>query len=147
MRTWMCAALLTLAAATLIHAQGARTKSGAPQSNVTGSYRVRHRRVPNTLDVLQLPDGKIKFQLYAYWAGNAEIGNVNTGEAKGVVPLQNNVAVFEDADGKCKIRMKFTGNKIIVTQEEEELACGFGFNVTADGTYLKLNSRKPKFDF
>lgn len=147
MRKLKCVMLLIIAAATLSHAQGARTKSRPAQSNVTGSYRVRHRTTPNTLDVLLLPDGKIKFQLSAYWIGNVKIRGANTGEAKGVALLQNGVAVFEDVDGKCRIRMRFTRNKVIVTQQEEDFACGFGFNVTADGTYLKQNSRTPKFDF
>ena len=31
-------------------------------------------------------------------------------------------------------------------QDGEDFACGFGLNVTSDGTYLKISSKKPKFD-
>ena len=147
MRKTLCARLLILSTAASICAQEKRAQPRPAPDNITGSYRVRNRTTPNTMEALLLPDGKIKFQLSAYWISNAEIGNANTGEAKGVAPLQNNVAVFEDGDGKRRIKMRFTGNKIIVTQKEEEFACGFEFNVTADGTYLKQDSRKPKLDF
>ena len=39
--------------------------------------------------------------------------------------------------------MKFKGGKLLVTQES---SCGFGMNVTADGTYRKVSTRKPKFN-
>jgi hypothetical protein len=38
--------------------------------------------------------------------------------------------------------MKFRERKLIVEQEGE---CGFGQNVTANGTYKKVSSEKPKF--
>ena len=62
--------------------------------------------------------------------------NVNTGEGRGV-------ASIDAAEDECQITMKFANGKLVVTQTG---TCGFGNNVTAEGTYKKISSRKPKFE-
>ncbi|MDQ3817673.1 MAG: hypothetical protein M3362_08290, partial [Acidobacteriota bacterium] len=71
----------------------------------------------------------------------------NTGTADGMVTLKNNEATFvpEGTQG-CSISLKFAGNKLIVKQSGSDADCGFGHNVTADGTYIKRSSRPPKFE-
>ena len=68
----------------------------------------------------------------------------NTGEGSGVAFIEGDTATFkpEGSYEECKITMKFRGGKLIVEQEGE---CGFGQNVTANGTYKKVSSEKPKF--
>jgi hypothetical protein len=70
---------------------------------------------------------------------------VNTGKGGGIAFIRGDTAMFtpEGADDGCKIRMKFTRGKLLVTQED---SCGFGLNVTADGTYSKISRRKPMFE-
>jgi hypothetical protein len=69
----------------------------------------------------------------------------NTGEGSGVATIEGDTAIFkpEGAEEECRITLKFTGSKLMVTQTG---ICGFGHNVTAEGTYKKISSNKPKFE-
>jgi len=120
-----------------------RNKRGA--SRITGHYSVRDSSRENSLEVLLLPGGKVKIHLYASWIGSAAAGNVNTGEIKAILPLRNGTALYES--GQCRISIRFVGNKAIVRQTETNGACGFGLNVSAEGTYRRRNARRPEFDF
>src|SRR6266496_4363157 len=69
----------------------------------------------------------------------------NTGEGSGIARIEGDAAIFkpEGAEEECRITLKFTGGKLVVTQTG---ICGFGHNVTAAGTYKKVSAKKPKFD-
>ena len=69
----------------------------------------------------------------------------NTGEGSGIATIEGDTAIFkpEGAEEECRITLKFTGGKLVVTQTG---ICGFGNNVTAAGTYKKVSAKKPKFD-
>lgn len=69
----------------------------------------------------------------------------NEGQGSGIARIEGNTAIFkpEGAEDDCKITLKFTGGKLVATQTG---ICGFGHNVSADGTYKKVSSKKPKFD-
>ncbi len=71
--------------------------------------------------------------------------SANTGEGSGIATIQGDTAIFkpEGAEEECRITLKFTGGKLVVTQTG---ICGFGNNVTAAGTYKKVSAKKPKFD-
>lgn len=113
--------------------------------NVTGQYRLRKDEFRNSLNVRQLPGGKVKFELIALWVSHNNPQNIHNGELHGVVSLKNGVAIYEN--GTCRITMRFTSTKVEVTESDENGECGFGANVTAAGSYRKINSRIPKFDF
>lgn len=113
--------------------------------NVTGQYRLRNEEFRNWLDVRQLPGGKIKFVLIALWVSPNNPQNIHNGELHGVVPLVGGVAIYESRS--CRITMKFSSNKVAVTESDENGDCGFGANVTAVGNYRKVSSKSPKFDF
>lgn len=68
----------------------------------------------------------------------------NEGEGSGVATIEDDTAIFksEGAEEECQITLKFTGSKLVVTQTG---ICGFGHNVSAEGTYKKVSSKKPKF--
>ncbi|HSE18755.1 MAG TPA: hypothetical protein VLB46_16985 [Pyrinomonadaceae bacterium] len=70
----------------------------------------------------------------------------HTGEGSGIATIEGNEAAFKpkDAEEGCEIRMKFIKGKLEVKQEG---SCGFGHNVSAEGTYRRVSSRKPKFGF
>lgn len=70
---------------------------------------------------------------------------VNTGEGHSVASIEGDTATFkpDGAEDECRITMKFTHGKLVVTQTG---TCGFGNNVTADGTYKRVSTRKPKFE-
>ena len=69
----------------------------------------------------------------------------NEGQGSGIARIEGNTAIFkpEGAEDDCKITLKFTSGKLVATQTG---ICGFGHNVSADGTYKKVSSKKPKFD-
>jgi hypothetical protein len=68
----------------------------------------------------------------------------NEGEGSGVATIEGDSAIFklEGAEEECRITLKFTGSKLVVTQIG---ICGFGHNVSAEGTYKNVSSKKPKF--
>lgn len=113
--------------------------------NVTGQYRFRQQEFHNRLDVLQLPGGKIKFHLVALWVSHNNPENIHNGELMGVVALRDGMATLSTEN--CKVTMKFSSNKVVITEGDEIDDCGFGANVTAAGSYRKIDSKKPKFDF
>lgn len=134
------AALLLLLAFQFVPAQ---RKIKPSSSNITGNYRFKSQSAENSLEAQQLPGGKVKIYLYASWIGNAALGNVRNGEIRETLSLKNNIAVYEY--GQCRITIRFIGRRALVTQNEDD--CGFGLNVLAEGSYVKRNSRTPKFDF
>ena len=71
--------------------------------------------------------------------------NANEGQGRGIATIEGDTAVFkpEGAEEECRITLKFTGSKLVVTQTG---ICGFGHNVSAEGTYKKVSAKKPKFD-
>ncbi len=71
----------------------------------------------------------------------------NTGETETTIPIKNGTAIYTTTEfgGKCKITFKFMGRKVLVDQDESDVACcGYGMNVNASGTYIK-KSKKPQF--
>jgi len=71
--------------------------------------------------------------------------SANTGEGSGIATIEGDTATFkpEGSEEECQITLKFTGDKLAVTQTG---TCGFGRNVTAAGTYKKASAKKPTFD-
>ncbi len=99
-----------------------------------------------TFKILALGNQKLKVEfsgIYEYRDGNGD-PTANTGEGSGTADIEGDTAIFNPYpdDAECKITMKFTDGKMIVTQEG---TCGFGHNVTAAGTYRKTSAAKPKF--
>ena len=43
--------------------------------------------------------------------------------------------------------MKFTPDRVAITESGDNGDCGFGANVTSAGKYRKIAGGKPKFDF
>jgi hypothetical protein len=122
------------------HQPAARTSS----LKLTGHYSLRNKWTPNSMEIEKLPDGKIKFHILALWVSPYNRTNVHNGELQAVVDLIGNTATYEDEH--CKISIKFTNTSAIVKQEDERGDCEFGANVSATGTYRKIDSRTPKFD-
>ena len=137
--------IIGLILTSLLSAQGlaSQTSPEKPSKAVTGHYRLRHPETPNSLAVLQLPDGKIQFHLLALWMSPNNRENVHNGELEGVIKLKSNTATYETQG--CKVTIRFFTTTAIVTQDTKVGDCDFGANVTASGIYRKINSRKPKF--
>jgi len=114
----------------------------ATQANGTYSYR------RNEIKILALGHNKLRIQMdltFEYKSPNGP--TANTGEASGEATIENDTAVFYPSDDrKCKITIKFLAGSKIRVSEENTIYCGFGMNVTSEGTYTKVKAGKPKFD-
>ncbi|MGA9772022.1 MAG: hypothetical protein WBV94_23525 [Blastocatellia bacterium] len=111
-------------------------------SQVNGTWRYRN----NTFKVWALGNQKLKIEFSGSYEYKTKEGwMANSGSGDGIAQIEGVTAIFkpDESDDECKITMKFTQGKLVVDQEG---GCGFGHNVTANGTYRKINSRKPKFD-
>ena len=142
MKAFLVAIALAASISFGVFAQKPRAVTAA---EANGTYRSRN----NEIRILALGGGKLKVKFdLSHVYGPAESGMVNTGEATGEATIENNVAIFSTADSpKCKITMTFLpSNKLKVVQQGSDSDCGFGQNVTADGTYRKIDGRKPTFD-
>lgn len=110
-------------------------------TSVTGTYKY----ILNTLEVLELPDHKVRISFAGVWPNSrrrAETRNVGTFDE--TVPLKGRTATVKPkyGNGECAITIEFKPNKAIVTQQG--YSCGFGFNVEADGSYAKVSGKPPK---
>jgi hypothetical protein len=112
-------------------------------TQANGIYRYRL----NEIRILALGHNKLRIQMDLAWKYNNAEGAVNTGTSHGEATIENDVATFRPEDTQdCTITIKFLkGNKIQVS-EDHILNCGWGFNVTSEGTYRKIRAGKPKFD-
>jgi hypothetical protein len=94
------------------------------------------------IDVQLLEDGRVRVQGDATWVGNANTGNVNTGEIEGTFVVQGNKVIYKDADeDACQFTITFGRDFLTVTGDNGK--CG-GLNVSFDGKYKKFGP--PKFE-
>jgi hypothetical protein len=87
------------------------------------------------------PTGSIHFCFSGLWWGLGE-GPSGLGELTGTVPLHGNHAEYasrEFTDNKCVISMHFSPDKLEVEQTGSDFDCGFGHNVTANGTFQRIS--------
>jgi hypothetical protein len=137
----LCGALLSSPAldASRFNASGQTIVTAA---QVNGTWNSRY----GTFKVWALGNQKLRVEFSGTYEYTSPQGPMaNTGEGSGIASIDGDTAIFkpEGAEDECKITMKFTRGKLIVSQEG---ICGFGHNVTAAGTYRKSSSRKPKFN-
>jgi hypothetical protein len=101
---------------------------------VTGFYQLGKSEFPQ-LEVLEQPDGQVKFVLYTQGGGVVANGPAQTREISGTVPLRNGTAVHQV--GSCKRTLSFARNGVRVAEEGE---CGAKENLaTFDGAYRKVS--------
>ena len=116
------------------------------RKSVTGTYKY----VQNTLSVVELPEQKVSLDFIGFWPNikrsqmrKYDVDTFNTGVFKETVPLKKGVAIvkLEFGENPCVITVRFSRNRLEVTQEGTSNDCGFGFNVEADGVYVKTSAR------
>ncbi|MES1243177.1 MAG: hypothetical protein ABUT39_16310 [Acidobacteriota bacterium] len=156
-RTWKVAILLGIVPALSWNrsaepAQSPHAGSRAPAGTAAGDPNASEGDSPfdghyertgtggNTaeIDILQVGPGVLRVKGLATWVGNAETGNVNTGDFSGTVKPERLKARFENADG-CKLDILFHAEGLKV--EKTASACG-GLNVTFDGEYKRTGPPK-----
>ena len=141
--------LVSFAVASVTFAQKRKSVSGA---EVTGTFRSYYKGKFkgnfNEIKILALGKGKLKVSFgltYPFIDGTGGL-DANVGEAVGTAEIAGDTALFssEEDGGLCKIEIEFVKpGQIKVTQDG---SCGFGLNVSADGTYQKVRRTKPRFE-
>jgi hypothetical protein len=142
----------------IVHAIAAQIlaqRKAVSGTEVTGTFRSyfkgKYRGSYNEILIQALGRNKLKIEMglvYPYEV-NGEV-SANVGTASGEAVINGDTAVFvpdysREAKQECKITLKFTKPGTLIVSTEHNLDCGFGFNVSADGTYRKTSSAKPKF--
>ena len=140
----ICLVSIQLASAGTKARTNAHAKVPQKTKRLTGTYR--NRQSEFKIQALGVNRLHVQFNGSYPYKVNGEM-TANTGTADGTATLKYNVATFvpQDTQG-CSITLTFRGQKLIVTQTGSDADCGFGHNVTADGTYTKRSSRPPKFE-
>ncbi|HEV3077970.1 MAG TPA: hypothetical protein VHB47_26375 [Thermoanaerobaculia bacterium] len=122
---------------TVAVASKAKAKPTAPEG-VGGAYERAHPTA--TVDVRQLPDGRIEFSLIAL--SRYPESAPHTGDVSGVAALAHGTAVFAPPQvglAQCTLTMHFTTNRLSIEQEGNDADCGFGSAVTAAGDYRRTS--------
>jgi hypothetical protein len=132
---------------------GQASRKSVSGAEVTGTFHHaftgKFKGSANEIKILALGKGKLKVSfdlLYPFIDGNGE-KSANMGQLEGNAAIVGDTATLTSTEfGPCTITIKFVRpGTIKVTQEGDDSACGFGHNVSADGTYKKVSGAKPKF--
>jgi hypothetical protein len=133
------AALLFVA---LLCATGLSQRQVVTAAQANGTYRSE-----NEIKILALGKNKLRIQMDLLWRYTQPEPGANIGEAHGQATIEGDVATFRpEGTEDCTITIKFRPRNRIRVTEDHMLNCGFGFNVSSEGTYRKVSARKPKFD-
>lgn len=98
----------------------------------------------DTITVKKLKNAyQIEFEGY-YFGLRGLIYGPNLGSFDTQMPLQQKKVVYRYED--CQIQLNFAtnaklGQKIVVEEQQNASGCGFGHNVSASGTYLKVETK------
>ena len=139
---------LVLVTPAALAAQGTHPRASvrpASTKPVTGTYAWhRSKEAGCTLQVAEQGKGSIRFALDC----NRGAPSYNMGLIGGVVPLRNGEATFRTTAyrGLCELRFRFRGPTLTVGQTGEDVDCGFGAWVSADGTYRRISRARPRFE-
>jgi hypothetical protein len=132
---------LCLAAASIVTTQAGKDTS-VTAAQVNGTWKAKW----GEFKIWALGHQRLQVEFSGVYEYKTPMGpTANTGEGSCVATIEGDTAIFkpENAEDECRITLKFSGGKLVVTQTG---ICGFGHNVTAAGTYKKVSDKKPKFD-
>lgn len=87
-----------------------------------------------SLTIYALEKGKVKIVGSSTWVGDADTGNVHTGEVDGIFALQGDQVHYQDQGG-CEFMVLMGKNALTVNNDNGQ--CG-GANVTFNGYYKKI---------
>lgn len=139
--TLLLTALIAILSLTLVPADAAAQRV-VTAAQVNGTWRSD----TGEFKVLALGKQRLKIEFVGvYEYETAEDSMANEGRTSGIAFIEGERAVFtpSDGDGECEIEMIFRDGKLVVTQSG---FCGFGHNVSATGTYVRIDKRKPTFE-
>ncbi len=106
----------------------------------------------NTIKILALGKQRLKVEYVGLYFYSLPDGTqmVNDGTGQSIAIIEGNEATFKPEDSsiegeeECVVTMKFVSGTLQVKQKG---TCTFGLNVGFDGTYRRISSRRPKFEF
>ena len=131
-----------------------QTRQAVSVREVTGTFRDyfsgKAKGSYSEIKISSAGKGKLKvsFDLtYPHLDASGQM-SANTGTSGGIAEISGDTAVYSSTEfGQCEITIKFVKpGQIKVTQSGTDSDCGFGFNVTATGTYKKVSGAKPRFE-
>lgn len=131
-----------------INAFGQRAAISAAEA--TGTFSTGKNG--NEMKILPLGKGKLKVEFSLVYMYKLPTGDwtANTGEPSGIAEIKGDTGVLDlsQDDRVCKITIKFVKPGTVEVSEGDDCA-GIvgGMNVTSDGTYKRISTRKPKFSF
>jgi len=114
----------------------------ATAAQVNGTWKMKN----NEFQIWALGQQRLQIEFSGTYEYKTPQGPMaNDGQGSSIARIEGDTAIFkpEGAEDECAITLKFTPGKLVVTQTG---VCGFGHNVTAEATYKKVSSKKPKFD-
>jgi hypothetical protein len=120
-------------------------------AEVTGTFRSyfkgKFKDSYNEILIQALGGNRLKIEMSLIYPYESSAGiTANVGAASGEAVIQGATAVFTPGDDKsCKITLEFSKPGILIVTTENNTECGFGHNVSADGTYKKTSNARPKF--
>jgi hypothetical protein len=138
--TWKIWALC-LTAASMVTAQADNEKS-VTAAQVNGTWKTKY----GEFKIWALGKQRLQIDFLGVYEYKTPQGpTANEGVGSGVATIKGDTAIFkpEGAEEECQITLKFTRDKLVVTQTG---ICGFGHNVNAAGTYKRVSTEQPKFD-
>ena len=150
-RVALCVLVLTFVS---IGANAQKGRASVSAAEVTGTFQMnftgRFRKSTNDIKIASIGRGKIRVAMdliYPYRLPNGD-DMANTGQLDETFTIKGDTATYESQKfSPCVITIRFVrAGTIKVTQNGLDSDCGFGHNVSADGTYRKTSSRKPKFE-
>src|SRR5881296_1828733 len=132
---------LCLAATCIVTVQAGSEKS-VTAAQVNGTWQ----RKGGEFKIWALGQQRLQIEFSGTYEYKSPQGpTANEGQGSGIARIEGDTAIFkpEGAEDECKIALTFMRGKLVVTQTG---TCGFGNHVSAEGTYKKVSSNKPKFD-
>jgi hypothetical protein len=136
----ICFGVLAFAAALIANSYADSQKS-VTAAQVNGTWKTGS----GELQIWALGKQRLQVEFVGVYEYKTPHGPMaNEGEGSGIAKIEGDTAIFkpDGAEEECQITLKFTGTKLLVTQTG---ICGFGHNVSAEGTYKRISSKKPKF--
>jgi hypothetical protein len=132
---------LCLAATSIITVRADSNKS-VTAAQVNGTWKTKYCE----FKIWALGQQRLQIEISGVYEYKTPQGpTANEGEGSGFATIDGDIAIFkpEGAEEECRITLKFTGSKLLVSQTG---ICGFGHNVSAAGTYKRGSATKPKFE-
>jgi len=155
MRTIQLALLITLSGTMLFptNSDAQLSRKSVSAAEVTGTFRMNYRgRFKNNASQIKIASigrGRLRVAMdliYPYTLRNGEL-MVNMGTLDNDFTIAGDTAVYRNDDGDCRITIRFSRPGIVnVRQNGTDAECGFGHNVSSEGTYRKVSSRRPRFE-